>query len=128
MKIIIYNPNTDEWNKFIESLTCNDYKERDRLINNHIMEIGKEVSAKEFVKNSYKYTSWCSEWRFRFFGEPIEPLEKLVKFVYDSASYISMKKNFPEDFVESRTDWDDMVEYADQMAYFIEDLMEDLAV
>lgn len=128
MKIIIYNPNTDEWNKFIESLTCDDYKERDRLINNHIIEIGKEISAKEFVKNSYDYTHWNSQWRFRFFGEPIEPLEKLVSFVYDSASYISMKKNFPEDFVESRTDWDDMVEYADQMAYFIEDLMEDLAV
>ena len=37
-----------------------------------------------------------------------------------------MKKSFPEDFIESRTDWDDMVNYADEMADFIKEIMEDL--
>lgn len=127
MKIIIYNPNTDEWGKFINSLTC-DYKERDRLIDNHIVEIGKEISAKEFVNNSHTYTFWGSQLRFRFIGEPTDPLEKLVKYVYDGDNYIYMKDHFPEDFVESRTDWDDMVDYADDMSRFIRNLMEDLAI
>ena len=126
MKIIIYNPNTDEWSKFINSLTC-DYKERDRLIDNHIVEIGKEISAKDFVNNSHTYTSWGSKLRFRFIGEPTDPLEKLVKYVYDGDNYIYMKDHFPEDFVESRTDWDDMVDYADDMSRFIRNLMEDMA-
>ena len=38
-----------------------------------------------------------------------------------------MKRNFSEDFTESRTNWDDMTNYANEMAYFIEDIMEDMA-
>ena len=126
MKIIIYNPNTKEWNEFIKSLDCKG-EERDKIIKDHIIEIGKEISASEFVNNNHLYTSWFSKLRYKFIGEPSNTLEKIVTFVYGSSSYIHMKRSFPEDFIESRTDWDDMVDYADEMASFIKEIMEDLA-
>ena len=128
MKIVIYNPHTKEWSKFIESLGSNCRgEERDKAVQAHIEEIGQEVSATEFLKNRYVYTDLFGDLRYRFVGEPNNPLEKLVKFVYSGPNYINMKREFPEDFTESRTDWNDMVNYADEMACFIEELMEDMA-
>lgn len=127
MKIIIYNPNTKEWNEFINSLGCGcKGEERDKAVQSHIIEIGQEVSASEFVNNSHLYTDLFGELRYKFIGEPSNTLEKIVAFVYDSPSYIHMKKSFPEDFIESRTDWDDMVNYAEEMASFIKEIMEDM--
>ena len=126
MKIIIYDPNTDEWSAFINSLVCKGAK-RDKVIKEHIIEIGQEIIASEFVKNSHLYTSWSRNLCYEFIGEPSNPLEKIIKLVYSGHNYINMKRNFSEDFTESRTNWDDMTNYADEMAYFIEDIMEDMA-
>lgn len=126
MKIIIYNPNTKEWNAFINSLVSEGAK-RDKDIKDHIIEIGEEISASQFVKNSHLYTSWSRKLCYEFIGEPSNPLEKMIKFVYSGPNYINMKRSFPEDFTESRTDWDDMVNYADELASFIENIMEDIA-
>ena len=126
MKIIIYDPNTKEFSEFISFLDCNGV-ERDDAIDSYIADNGKEISAAEFVRDSYLYTGWCRKLHYKFIGEPCNPLEKMVKFVYSGVSYINMKESFPEDFTESRTDWDDMVNYADEMASFIEEIMEDLA-
>lgn len=38
-----------------------------------------------------------------------------------------MKRRFPEDFTEDRTDWDDMTNYADEMTSVIKEIMGDLA-
>lgn len=57
-------------------------------------------------------------------GEAKTIEEKLVKGFYEQKpSYISSSNSFSEDFVEGRTSFDDMVEYADEMKYFIEDLL-----
>lgn len=125
MKIIIYNPNTKKWNKFINSLDCKG-EERDKAIEAYITKIGQEVSTLEFVNNNYTYTNLFSDLCYEFIGEPNTPLEKIVKFVY-SGSYIDRKRRAPEDFIKSRTDWDDMMDYADEMANFINELMEDMA-
>lgn len=126
MKIIIYDPNTKEFSEFINSLDCIG-RERDEAIDAYIADNGKEISAAEFVRDSYLYTGWCRKLRYKFIGEPCNPLEKMVKFVYSGANYIHMKESFPEDFTESRTDWDDMSNYADEMASFIKEIMTDLA-
>ena len=126
MKIIIYDPNTKEFSEFINSFNSIGRK-RDKAIDAYIADNGKEISAVEFVRDSYLYTGWCRKLNYKFIGEPCSPLEKMVKFVYSGVSYIYMKENFPEDLIESRTDWDDMVTYADEMASFIEEIMEDLA-
>ena len=126
MKIIIYNPNTKEWNKFINSLDCKG-EERDKAIEAYITKIGQEVSASEFVNNNHSYTNLFGDLCYEFIGEPNTPLEKIVKFVYSGSNYINMKSKFPEDFVESRTDWEDMMDYANEMANFINELMEDMA-
>lgn len=128
MKIIIYDPHTEEWSGFINSLDSNCRgEERDKAITAYIEKTGKEVSPTEFLKNRHVYTDSFGEFRYRFIGEPNTPLEKLVRFIYSGSNYINMKRKFPEDFTESRTDWDDMVNYADEMACFIEELMEDMA-
>lgn len=126
MKIIIYNPKTKEFNDFIDSLHCVGIK-RDKAVESYLIKTGKEISVKEFLNNKYNYTHWSSELRYKLIGEPCNPLEKIVKFIYGSSSYIHMKRSFPEDFVESRTDWNDMADYADEMASFIEELMDDLS-
>ena len=126
MKIIIYDPNTKEFSEFINSLNCIG-RERDEAIDAYIADNGKEIGAAEFVRDSYLYTGWCRKLRYKFIGEPCNPLEKMVKFAYSGANYIHMKESFPEDFTESRTDWDDMSNYADEMASFIKEIMEDLA-
>lgn len=127
MKIIIYNPNTKEWSEFINSLGCDcKGEERDKAVKAYIEEIGQEISTSEFVNNSHLYTNLFSELRYKFIGEPNNPLEKLVGFVYSGPNYINMKSRSPEDFIESRTDWDDMVDYADEMASFIKEIMKDL--
>ena len=126
MKIIIYDPNTKEFSEFINSLDCIG-RERDEAIDAYIADNGKEISAAEFVRDSYLYTSWSRKLRYKFIGEPCNPLEKMVKFVYSGTSYIHMKESFSEDFTESRTDWDDMFNYADEMASFIKEIMTDLA-
>ena len=127
MKIIIYNPNTKEWNKFVDSLGC-DCKgiERDKAVQAYIVKTGQEISIQEFVNNSHLYTSWSGKLRYKFIGEPCNPLEKIVMFVYSGSTYINMKSKFPEDFIESRTDWDDMVNYADEMESFIKEIMDDM--
>ena len=57
-------------------------------------------------------------------GEPKTIEEKLIKGFYEKKpNYISYSDSFPEDFVEGRTSFDNMVEYADEMKYFIEDLL-----
>ena len=126
MRIVIYDPNTKEFSEFINSLNCIG-RERDEAIDAYIAEIGQEISAAEFVRDSYLYTAWYGKLRYKFIGEPCNPLEKMVKFVYSGTSYIHMKESFPEDFTESRTDWDDMSNYADEMASFIKEIMEHLA-
>ena len=127
MKIIIYNPHTKEWNEFINSLGCDcKGEERDKAIEAYITKIGQEVSTSEFVNNNYTYTNLFGDLCYKFIGEPNTPLEKIVKFVY-SGSYIDRKRRAPEDFIKSRTDWDDMMDYADEMANFINELMEDMA-
>lgn len=128
MKILIYNPNSKEWHDFIHNLS-NELTPCERIsaIDQHIEEIGQEITPQDFVKHEYRYTSFNSDLKFKFIGEPKTPLEKILVFVFDSTSYIHMQSSFPEDFCESRTDWDSMIEYADEMSSFIKELMEDLA-
>lgn len=121
MKIIIYNPNTKEWNDFINSLNCKGEK-RDKIIQDYIIKTGQEISASEFVNNNHIYT----DLHYKFIEEPNTLLEKIVRFIY-SGSYIDRKRRAPEDFTESRTDWDEMIDYADEMASFIKEIIEDLA-
>ena len=88
------------------------------------------------VKNATRYTDAVDFYKtFRsaqgyhiiIEGEAKTVEEKLVKGFYEQKpSYISSSSAFPEDFVESRTSFDEMIEYADEMKYFIEDLFDTL--
>ena len=57
-------------------------------------------------------------------GEPTTIQEKLIQRIYgNKPTYEDMSKNFPEDFIEDRTSWDDLKDYADDMKYFINELI-----
>lgn len=123
MKIIVYNPNTEEWHDFINSPACK-VKNREEVIDKHIEEIGTEISASEYWNNRCKYKSWSKNENVAFIGEPVGVLEELINFIDNSASYCHMSESFPEDFIESRTDWSSMQDYADEMSSFIIGLVE----
>lgn len=65
------------------------------------------------------------KWHCDFFSSYMH--EDICPYVCISGSYIDRKRKAPEDFTESRTDWDEMIDYADEMASFIKEIMEDLA-
>ena len=55
-------------------------------------------------------------------GEPTTIQEKLIKALYlDELTYMMI--NSPEDFVESRISYETLKDYADDMKYFISDLI-----
>lgn len=57
-------------------------------------------------------------------GEPTTIQEKLIQRIYsDKPTYEGMSEFFPEDFNVYRTSWDDLKDYADDMKYFINELI-----
>lgn len=50
-------------------------------------------------------------------------VEHLINRVYFCSGYESYSRSFPEDMCEERTDWYDMKEFADNMGYFINNLI-----
>lgn len=58
-------------------------------------------------------------------GEPKTIQEKLIQRLYQiEPTYERMSTDFPEDFIESRTSWDDLKDYADDMKWFIWNLLD----
>ena len=127
MKIYKYYIN-NEWDNFINTLPS-EWKKREEAINEWIVKNGKEVSLEEYFKD-YNRESFYKEYRYEHFGEIKNIFEQLAaaEMSYDDELYYcEMKKNSPEDLIESRTDWDTLKEYADGMSYFIERVKNEFA-
>lgn len=54
--------------------------------------------------------------------DPKTIIEHLIDRVYFDHGYENYRNSFPEDMTESRTDWDDMKSYADELANFVDTL------
>lgn len=92
-----------------------------------------EKEWNELVENAPRYDAVAFYKEFKsakdkhiiIIGEPKTIEEKLIEGYYEQRPrYISFSNSFPEDFIEGRTSFDDMIEYADEMKYFIEDLLD----
>lgn len=55
-------------------------------------------------------------------------IKRIITHNLPSAWYGHMSRSFPEDFIESRTSWDDMRDYADSMEYVLNSIMEVLDI
>lgn len=104
-------------------------KKRDEAIAEWIRTNGKKVSIKDYF-NDYSRSRWNKDYSYRCEGEPENCVERLAygEIEHDNdLSYCNTKENFPEDLIESRTDWDEMKSYADGLAYFIDSLKSEIA-
>lgn len=87
----------------------------------------------ELVKNSprhnaveyFKKYGKPQKYHLILMGMPETIEEKLVEAFYDDGkvSYINLSDRMPEDFIESRMDFYELKDYADDMKYFIKDLL-----
>ena len=95
------------------------------------------ITCKEFVKRyagEYnKLFSWgdrpsyMDEWEIETDGHPEDLWEQMVLMLFNKENrlnFFSLYNRFPEDLVEGRTDYDDLLNYAVDMMSFIEMVLE----
>lgn len=133
MEIYKYNRSlteTKEWQDILNSTYS--YKERNKLFDELIKKNGNEVTVQEYFSDGKRISIYScnSKYLYICFGKPSNLFERLAlsEINYDDdLSYFNLKKYHPEDLTESRTDWDDLKDYADGMYYFIEELKNEIA-
>ena len=127
MKIYKYNPNCKEWEDVRNSKLVGI--ERKNAFNECIKNIGVELTLQEYFATYPRESDFTKGISYCCIGEPTNILERLAysEIEYDNElSYIHRSKASPEDFVESRTSYEDMIDYADGLAYFIDSLKDEI--
>lgn len=123
MKIYKYNPNCKEWEDIRNSKLVGI--KRDNAFNECAKNIGVELTIQEYFDTYPRESDWEKGVCYCCIGEPTNILERLAysEMEYDEdLSYIHRSKASPEDFVESRTSYEDMIYYADGLARFIDEI------
>lgn len=123
MKIYKYNPNCEEWENIRNSKLVGI--KRRNAFDECVKNIGVELTLQEYFDIYPRESDFTKGVCYRCIGKPTNILERLAysEMEYDDdLSYISMSKSFPEDFIESRTSYEDMINYADGLSYFIDRL------
>ena len=123
MRIYKYNPNCEEWANLRESKLQGE--ERDNAFKECMAKIGTELTLEEYFSLPLRHSDWRIGVCYGCVGKPDNVLEELayaeMEYV-DKLSYCHVRENRPEDLTENRTDWNDMMVYADGMASFIDRL------
>ena len=128
MEIYKYRNNTTEWEEIRNSEL--EGKEREAAFDDYIKRTGQLVTVQEYFKDNDRLHGYYTNIHYQCFGECKNFIDKLVygEIEYDSQLYyITARNNHPEDLIESRTDWEEMKSYADDLADFIENLKDDIA-
>lgn len=128
IEIYKYTYDTNEWKNICNSKLQG--QERQNAFNEYIKTYGTKVTIREYFKDFRRKDDYYTKISYKCFGKPTNAIEQIVYAetdYLDNLSYLSAKDNHPEDLIESRTDWEDMKDYADGMYYFIQDLMGDIA-
>ena len=118
--------NTEEWENVLNSNIS--YKEKEKLFNEISIKYGKEVTIQEYFSD-YSRSSWIKDYNYIMVGEPSNVIEKLVSSEIGDylLNYCYMKDRSSEDLIESRTSWDELASYADEMYYFIDEIKSEIA-
>ena len=128
MEIYKYGNNTTEWEEIRNSEL--EGKEREAAFDDYIKRTGQLITAQEYFNDGERLRGYYTKIHYKCFGECKNFIDKLVygEIEYDSQLYyITARNNHPEDLIESRTDWEEMKSYADDLADFIENLKDDIA-
>lgn len=130
MEIYIYNINTEELNR-IRDLKVKS-EEREKLIEEYVIRTGSRITPQQFFRESRwnRKNQWRNGKAYHVVGKPKNIIERLVysEVEYDSELYyVNARYDYPEDMVESRTDWEEMKTYADELVSFIEEVKEQIA-
>ena len=128
-EIYKYNPNCQEWYDCVRNAKL-DAIERKKAIDECIKKIGTKLTLQEYFSIPYRESDFTKGVCYRCIGKPTNILERLAFSEMESdkdLSYISMSDFYPEDFVESRTSYEDMIDYANGLKYFIEELKDEIA-
>lgn len=123
MKIYKYNPNCEEWENIRNSKLVGI--KRDNAFDECVKNIGVELTLQEYFATYPRESNWGKGICYRCIGKPTNILERLAysEMEYDGGlSYIHRSKASPEDFVESRISYEDMIDYADGLAWFIDEI------
>ena len=105
-------------------------KERKTAFDDYIKRTGQLVTVQEYFNDNDRLRGHYTNIHYQCFGECKNFIDKLVygEIEYDSQLYyITARNNHPEDLIESRTGWEEMKSYADDLADFIESLKDDIA-
>ena len=127
-EIYKYNPNCQEWENIRNSKLVGI--EREKAFDECAKKIGTKLTLQEYFSIPFRESDFTKGICYKCIGKPTNLLERLAfsEMDYDSnLSYINMSKSFPEDFIESRTSYEDMIDYADGLKDFIEELKDEIA-
>lgn len=102
------------------------YFGKDKAAWKKVLDESESMTSEEFWKNEWKtYHSVKTPMNWFFIvGEPKSIVDELIKLKIGDTNvyYPSICERSPEDLIESRIDWDELKEHADDMYYFIERL------
>lgn len=131
MKIYRYSIETEEFNKIRNSSLTG--QKREDTFDEYIERTGTEISIQDYFnlnKSDRTNRRRKSNIKYTTIGKPENILDELAfsehnyssKLYYSNAVY-----DDPEDLVESRTDYDTLKSYADELVCFIDDLKDAIA-
>lgn len=122
------------------NINCQEYKairnsglvgvERENAFNECIKKIGTKLSLSEYFNITDRVVKFGDDVHYMAFGKPNNILEELAYGELDylsELSYCDLIDCYPEDLIESRTDWQAMKGYADGLASFIDRLKCEIA-
>lgn len=129
IKIYKYDYNDKGFRAVVNDNTLKG-KKREEALDNWIKANGTEVTIKDYFNDHNRDSFYDKEYSYHCDGKPNNCIERLAyaEIEYDGdLSYCTVREHSPEDLIESRTDWDEMRNYADGLAYFIDNLKSEIA-
>ena len=86
-----------------------------------------QISIVEYLKD-WNRNGWGKDYCYACYSETENSIERFVNAEINGdgcLDYWNVKNNCPEDLIESRTNWDEMKDYADGLYWFINSVISD---
>ncbi len=127
MEIYRFDPRCKEWEDIRNSNLVGSKKEM--ALKDCVRKIGTRLTLEEYFSIPSRKNNWMIGVCYECVGEPNNILEELAygEIEYsEELYYCHMSEDCPEDLIESRTDWNTLKGYADDLAQFIERLKNEI--
>lgn len=127
MEIYRFDPRCKEWEEIRDSGLTG--LKREEAFKECAKKIGTRLSLEEYFSIPSRENNWMKGVCYECIGQPNNILEELAcgEIEYSGELYYcNLRDRRPEDLIESRTDWDTLKGYADDLASFIERLKDEI--